>query len=160
MSYWNGEGLYQNELNKISENIPDIGMTNNKYMNLYITANNVYYDVYNDGGCNLDNYEEDIKKYVAPFNKALEGIDFEESFEDVWRNLENEEKLEIFMDSVVKLVEKNDFSYEKITIFADYTNNLISYKEKENFSKSVFGDEKYLKDWIDFRINKMGYKLV
>lgn len=106
MSYWNGEGLYQNELNKISENIPDIGMTNNKYMNLYITANNVYYDVYNNGGCNLDNYEEDIKKYVAPFNKALERIDFEESFEDVWRNLENEEKLEIFMDSVVKLVEK------------------------------------------------------
>lgn len=54
--------------------IPDMYFTDNEYMNLFIEINNLYYDIYNNGGCNfrLDKVTR-IKSVVKNFkiSKAI-----------------------------------------------------------------------------------------
>jgi len=70
-TYWNGKGKYEILLKKLSPLLPREGFTENAYLNLLILTKNIYYDIYNNGGCNLDSkyYKEKINEYVMPFAK-------------------------------------------------------------------------------------------
>lgn len=109
--YWNGNGKYQNEADKISKLIPDVGYTNNKYMNLFIIASNIYYDVYNNGGCNLKySYDKPITTYLMPFNDQFR-IDFTCGADKIAKKLCNKKTLENFFNRVIEIIKDKDLSY-------------------------------------------------
>ena len=56
-SYWNGNGRYQQVYDKLSEQIPEIGESDKVHIEALRCITNIYYDVYNNGGCNL--YDRD-----------------------------------------------------------------------------------------------------
>lgn len=160
-TYWNNEGKFQDEANRISELIPSWGKTENKYLDLYITASGVYYDMYNNGGCNIrDSYITSINEYIRPFARDLKGINFDCTIQTIYRNLKNEIKLENFMDSVIEFVSKQDLSYKKYCAYYDYDKELLSYNKKDGFKEISFGNEKDFKDWTNHRINVFNYTVV
>lgn len=109
--YWHGNGKYQNEADKISKLIPDVGYTNNKYMNLFIIGSNIYHDFYNNGGGNIKYvYDEPITKYLIPFNEHFR-IDLTGGAEKIAKKLYNKKTLENFFNRVVEIVKDKDLSY-------------------------------------------------
>ena len=52
-SYWSEEGMYQEEYDLIQKLIPSEGHAQNNQVDLVRMASNIYYDVFNNGGCNL-----------------------------------------------------------------------------------------------------------
>lgn len=109
--YWNGNGKYQNEADKISKLIPDVGYTNNKYMNLFIIGSNIYHDFYNNGGGNIKYaYDEPITKYLIPFNEYFR-IDLTGGAEKIAKKLYNKKTLENFFNRVIEIVKDKDLSY-------------------------------------------------
>lgn len=52
-TYWNSLGKYQDEVDRINKLVPSRGRTDNRYMNLFLVASNLYYDMYNNDGCNI-----------------------------------------------------------------------------------------------------------
>lgn len=52
-TYWNSLGKYQDEVDRINKLVPSRSRTDNRYMNLFLVASNLYYDMYNNDGCNI-----------------------------------------------------------------------------------------------------------
>jgi len=53
--YWNSEGKYQNEHDALhSRLVPGEGKAQTSHGELLRCATNIYYDWYNNGGCNFD----------------------------------------------------------------------------------------------------------
>ena len=52
-SYWSEKGMYQEEYDLIQKLIPSHGHAQNHEVDLVRMGSNIYYDVYNNGGCNL-----------------------------------------------------------------------------------------------------------
>lgn len=150
-TYWNENGKLQEVANKILEQVPTYGYTNNKYMNLFVAATKMYYDYYNNDCCNLKhNIIYDINDHIKPFAKELKGINVEVAYPTLRRNIRNEAKLEAFMDSVIELVGKNSYDYEAFTMWVDFENNTYSLNELEG-SKVTFGDEGEFNKYINFK---------
>lgn len=61
-TYWSGKGTYQVLADKISELIPAEGHCppNVPALESYRLAANLYYDLYNNGGCNYPNTISDV----------------------------------------------------------------------------------------------------
>ena len=53
MSYWGSEGKYQSQSDQISKDVPASGHAQNVAVELYRCAQNVYYEIYNNGGGNM-----------------------------------------------------------------------------------------------------------
>jgi DNA-dependent RNA polymerase auxiliary subunit epsilon len=160
-TYWNENGKHQKELNRLNGLLPNWGMTDNPYMNLFIIASNIYYDVYNNSGCNLkDNYLKKIEEYITPLAHELKSLRFDVKIETLVRNLKNKEKLEKFLDEVVTHVQDKDLSYDKHTLFFDNEKEELSKTEVEGFSVITFGNEKDYSDWMNFRMKQWNYKLI
>jgi hypothetical protein len=53
MSYWSSKGRYEKQSAQITEDVPASGHAENVAVELYRCAQNVYYEIYNNGGCNL-----------------------------------------------------------------------------------------------------------
>ena len=93
--YWNSQGKYQEWIDKVGETMPSMYYTDNKYMNIFIAMNKVYYDIYNNGGGNLlDGVHkkalEFIREFVGRFNlkRAIKEPDYlEERTNTVFENL-------------------------------------------------------------------------
>lgn len=51
-SYWNDNGKYQKEYQKICTLIPAEGECKNKNLEIFRCLNNLAYDLYNNGACN------------------------------------------------------------------------------------------------------------
>lgn len=152
-SYWGNYGKYQKELDKLNELTPDCGMTENKYINLFLTISNIYYDVYNNGGCNLrDNYPKRIENYLAPFSDELKTLRLNVTLNTLIKNFKNEEKLEAFMDEVIMYLQDKDLEYKMYTVFFNHETEELSKVEKEGFNRITFGLEDVYKDWIRVRI--------
>ena len=49
----------------------DWGTTDNQYMNYFIYMSKLYYDVYNNGACNI---EDCYKRYIKELNNLIEFI--------------------------------------------------------------------------------------
>lgn len=159
--YWNDNGKYQNELERLNKLMPSWGKTSNPYVNLFLTSSNLYYDVYNNGGGNIkDCYLEDIEAYVKPFANNIKGINFNCMLNTIVKNLKNEEKLEKFMDNVIEFVCDKDLSYDKYFAYFDNDKKILSYAKQEGLMEISFGNEKEFKDWTNHRINAWNFKVV
>ena len=52
-SYWNETGMYQAEANQLEKDIPREGHAKLTTVELFRCASNIYYDIMNNGGCNI-----------------------------------------------------------------------------------------------------------
>lgn len=160
-TYWNENGKHQEQIDELQSLIPSWGMTENSYMNLLITASKVYYDVHNNGGCNLlDVYMDDINAYIKPFAKEFTKLRFDVLPATLYRNLKNVDKLESFMDDLVVYLSDKDLSYKKYTLYYSSENELLSVTEKEGFRAITFGLEEEYKSWKNSRLTRFGYQMV
>lgn len=103
-TYWNSNGKYQQEADKLSELMPDMGYTNNEYVNLFITVSHIYYRRYNDGDL-FTEFEECISKYIEPFSTE---IDF-----NSYKDYEGQE-LEDLVSRIIEFVKNKDLSYQAV----------------------------------------------
>ena len=70
MSYWGSEGKYQTQSDQIAEDVPAEGHAQNIAVELFRCAQNVYYEIYNNGGGNMgcDAYQSNSHE----FNKNMQ----------------------------------------------------------------------------------------
>ena len=54
-TYWSEKGKYQEEYDLIQVLMPSEGHAEDNNVDLVVLGSNIYYDVYNNGGCNLNN---------------------------------------------------------------------------------------------------------
>lgn len=67
-TYWNEAGKHQAFVNALEDRCPGIGYTSNVYVNLFLAMSHLYYDAYNNGGCNIEDcYMRDFRHYVEPY---------------------------------------------------------------------------------------------
>lgn len=159
--YWNGTGKYQEELGRIEKLTPNMCKTDNKYVNLFLTASSIYYDVYNNGGCNIAHcYIKDIEKYLIPFASEFR-MSFTGEPEKIEKRFCNKKTLENFMNRAIELVIDKDLTYTQYVIYQDFDNSKISKEPKAGFEKIVFGEEDYYNRWIETRLSKSwGFEMV
>lgn len=159
--YWHKSGKYQEKYDELEKVIPDIGYTSNKYVNLLITASSLYYDVYNNGGCNVEDcYLEDIDTYIVPFSSNISSINFMCSKRTIVANLCNKEKLENFINEVIELLDGKDLDYGKYIIYQNYDKEESSKEQKDGFDAIVFGNENEESSLVKDRINTLKFKLI
>lgn len=153
-TYWNHNGKYQSESDKIEELVPHMGMTSNAYLNLFITASNLYYDEYNNGSCNFDNLVEDIETYVKPFNDDINvrgAINFNVTEKTLKKYLHNKSKLEKFIDKVIEFVKDKDLTCDTFTVY--YKDDFVSYLPCKGYNSVTFGNKEVMDDWVRYRMN-------
>lgn len=63
-SYWCGNGKYQEMNDALAKHIPGYGESEDKWIELLRCATNIYYDCYNNGGCNLGVRIDELHKIV------------------------------------------------------------------------------------------------
>lgn len=160
-NYWNQKGKYQEDINRIEKITPSMCKTDNKYMNLFLAASGIYYDVYNNGGCNIKyTYIKDIEKYLLPFAANFR-MSFTGDPDKIAKKFCNKNTLENFMNRVVEIVKDKDLSFTQYVIYQDYNNKQISKEKKCGFDKIVFGEEDYYNYWIATRLSEpWNFKMV
>jgi len=159
--YWNGNGKCQNQLNIYDGLKPNIGITLNKYMNLFITTSNVYYDVHKNDGCNLlTYYDEKIKKYIMPFANDIHSLSLNVQMDLLIKNFKNKNQLEEFMDEVILYLQDKDLNYKKYSVFSHYQNKELCKEAKEGFQEISFGNENNYNNWVNHRVTNMQYVFV
>ena len=139
-SYWNENGLYQSQSDQISKDVPANGHAENVAVELYRCAQNVYYEIYNNGGGNMgcDAYQNNSHefskntqlKYISSFGIDTSEID----------------------DVVAKMVEE----YEREREYDDYDDS-----ESEAMVKELWKDGGFMDQMMDSVIEKcaeLGYK--
>ena len=62
-TYWNNNGKHQEWVEKINDTMPSMYDTDNYYMNVFIAFSNIYYDIYNNGGGNIEDgcYDDSLR---------------------------------------------------------------------------------------------------
>lgn len=127
-TYWNNNGKYQKFVDEKLKTIPNMYFTDNEYMNLFIEINNLYYDIYNNGGCNvrLDKVTR-IKSVFKNFkiSKAISDHDY----------------LEEITDEIFEYLMDKDLTFENYGFWNEWKNRLISRnkQEGENWSYITCG---------------------
>lgn len=95
-SYWNNTGHYQVQCDQIKKDVPTLGHAKTLPVELFRCGQNVYYEIFNNGGCNLDPDDVDeFSKNTQLQHIASYGIDTSE-----------------IDDMVEKMVKENDDEYE------------------------------------------------
>ena len=56
-TYWNGSGKYQELTDDIEKLIPRQGAAGTPELDLFRISSNAYYDLYNNGGCNISRFK-------------------------------------------------------------------------------------------------------
>ena len=139
MSYWGSEGKYQSQSDQIAQDIPAEGHAQNVAVELYRCAQNVYYEIYNNGGCNMgmdaaDDRFHEFSKNTQLRHIASYGIDTS--------------KLE---ELVEKMVEEYETEREH-----DYYDN----SESEEMVKELWKDGGFMDEMMNSVIEKcaeLGY---
>jgi len=125
MTYWEDKGKYQDLRDNISRFIPHTGKCNHPELELYRLAANVYYDVYNNGGCNQSRFVEllnyldstrlpfdipkDFKKWLIQASDNQEDyISYMVKFDGSKSEKHILKLLEEFADSVILYVANSD----------------------------------------------------
>lgn len=139
-TYWNSNGKYQKFVDEKLKTIPDMYFTDNEYMNLFIEINNLYYDIYNNGGCNfrLDKVTR-IKSVIKNFkiSKAISDYDY----------------LEEITDRIFEYLMDKDLTFENYGFWNEWKNSLISLNkyEGENWSYITCGTKDNMKKEFKIR---------
>lgn len=117
-SYWSQNGNYQKESEYLSSLVPATGESFDTRVELFRCATNVYYDIFNNGGCNLDSPLIDELRFLQSKvdTKLLdEFLEVYQDEQDNWDyidrdNLESDKMFESvcdFMDSIMDKVIEN-----------------------------------------------------
>lgn len=160
-TYWNEKGKFQKEADTILNLMPNVGKTSNPFLNLFITATGLYYDVYNNGGCNIrECFMRDIENYIKPYASELDGINFKCTDQTILKNLKTLPKLEKFIDSVVSFVSSKDLSYDKYSAYFSNKDEVISFESKEGLDVVTFGNKKDFDEWVNHRVDVWLFKIV
>ena len=139
-TYWNSNGKYQKFVDEKLKTIPDMYFTDYEYMNLFIEINNLYYDIYNNGGCNfrLDKVTR-IKSVIKNFkiSKAISDYDY----------------LEEITDRIFEYLMDKDLTFENYGFWNEWKNSLISLNkhEGENWSYITCGTKDNMKKEFKIR---------
>lgn len=139
MSYWNSTGTYEKQSAQITEDVPASGHAENVAIELYRCAQNVYYEIYNNGGCNLGMDASDDRSEFSK-NSQLQHI---ASYGIDTSNID---------DLVDKMVEEYETEKEH-----DYYDN----SESEAMVKELWKEGGFMDEMMDNVIQKcqeLGYK--
>lgn len=90
-TYWCEKGKYQKQYDSIKHFVPDSGKSDNPAIELLRCMGNIYYDVYNNGGCNFDIRHEEIKhlnKFMLYQGIEIDwlGLDYKHDPNKVWED--------------------------------------------------------------------------
>lgn len=140
-TYWNDNGKYQAFVNALEERIPSIGYTTNVYANLFIAMSHLYYDAYNNGGCNIEDcYMRDYRQHIEPYLGSQ--VD-PQTFIDG-----NVPKIEAMMDLAIAYICEKDLDFPVYTFWINHMKRAIStvsppegFDEKSEWLKISFGDK-------------------
>lgn len=88
-TYWCEKGRYQEQYDSIKHLVPDSGKSDNQAVELLRCMGNIYHDVYNNGGCNFDVRNEEIKhlnRFMLSQGVKIDwlGLDYEYDPSNVW----------------------------------------------------------------------------
>ena len=119
LTYWCEKGKYQKESDILQKLVPSEGEAQDTRIELYRRVSNTYYDIYNNGGCNIDLKEDGIR-YGFYSMKSL-GIDLSKT-EELIENIE-EDRDDLFDASCVEI----DIAMDKVIEY------IISLETNENF---------------------------
>lgn len=151
-TYWNGNGKYQEWVSKTSKMMPSMYYTDNRYMNVFIAMNNIYYEIYNNGGGNImDGCYKDalsiIHGFIGKFNSRTAMKDF-----DYLEDKTNE----VFE----KLMDK-DLSFENHGFWNEWRKRKISMTKQvgEDWLYITCGTEENVKKEFECRKN-YGFEVV
>lgn len=151
-TYWNRNGKYQEWAEKVNKTKPRMYDTDNKYMNLFIAMNKIYYEIYNNSGGNIMDgcYKDElnlIHGFIGKFNsrRAIKDFDY----------LENKTN-EVFE----KLMDKN-LSFENYGFWNEWREGKISMSEQvgENWIYITCGTKENVKKEFEKR-KKYGFSVV
>ena len=79
MSYWSNKGELQDWADQIEKDVPSSGHAETLPVELFRCASNVYYEIFNNGGCNLvDDHPGEFGKHTQLQHIASYGIDVSE----------------------------------------------------------------------------------
>ncbi len=155
-TYWNGNGRHQRLLMRLEELIPSYGYTRSLPLNALIAAEHLYYDVHNNGGCNIaDCYMRDVRRYLKPYwgefpvNAFLRG---------------DSRRMEQAMDALLEKIGNEPIEAldaEEFWFWATNDRKLISLTEPENkdgWFCMVFGTAVDMAEWA-YAHKRAGFRL-
>ena len=139
-SYWSENGFYQAQSDQIAKDVPASGHAQNVAVELYRCAQNVYYEIYNNGGGNMgcDAYQGNDGEYgknTQLKHLASYGIDTSD-----------------IDDAVEKMVEE----YETDREHDYYDDSESEAMVKELWKEGGFMDQ--MMDDVILKCHELGYK--
>lgn len=166
-SYWNNTGKYNQWAKDLSGKGPMIGTeTNNPAMNAFLETVNLYYDYYNNGGCNLtqdsfDSLNELVKEVSTQTGKTLpqlKGKYFVRDVEgDSWEDEDDyyydegntyfddtrlsPETLEAFVNSLFEVLQDVDMSYTQYACYRRFGTLEASMTPVEGFDYHTWDNQ-------------------
>jgi hypothetical protein len=149
-TYWNNNGKYQKELERINDMMPDFDNTDNDYMNLFITMSKIYYRHYNDGD-SFSDFKGDVYNYIKPFANDINFKSYE---------CYTGESLESLIDRTIEFIKDKNLEYTQYSIYVNHDTKELSLTEKEGFHKVTSGTAGYLNDWVKSFRDYRNYQLV
>lgn len=152
-TYWNHEGKYQEWVNKIEETTPSMYDTDNKYMNIFLAFSNIYYDIYNNGGGNIEDCYMDKVSIIEDF---LGRGNF-----DCDRAIFDKEYLEEKANEIFGKLMEQDLSFENHGFWNEWRNRKISMTEQvgEDWIYITCGTEENVKKEFEER-QRCGFEVV
>ena len=146
-TYWNESGKYQGFVKELEDRIPGIGYTSNVHVNLFIAMSHLYYDAYNNGGCNIEDcYMRDYRRHIKPY--LGDKVDPEAFIYG------NSVKMEAMMDLAIEHIKEKHLEFPVYSCWANHTERAISMvepvgieDEKSAWFKITFGDMDDLREW-------------
>lgn len=95
-SYWSDKGTYQEEYDLLEKLMPSEGHAVDNDVDLVVMGSNIYYDVHNNGGCNLNNprflvYLDTIARHVdlgiiKQLQESFEVVDHDKECDPIYES--------------------------------------------------------------------------
>lgn len=124
-TYYNNKGKFQAWVDAADMLKPDMCDTDNANMNVFIAFSNLYYDIYNNGGLNIQDglYRKEVQRVT----------DFIKDF-NLRKALNDKSYLEDMTDAVFEKLMDKDLSFENSGFYNEWKNRLISLNKRDGES--------------------------
>ena len=121
-TYWNEKGLFQSFVNMLEPRLPGIGYTSNVYVNIFIAMSHLYYDAYNNGGCNIEDcYMGDFRKHVVLYLDGKVDLD---AFIDG-----NSAKMEAMMNDAIYYIKDKNLEFPLYSCWVNHREQTVSFAQ-------------------------------